>query len=382
MGYDEERFLILNMLEQGKISTQEAFKLLEALEVGNENVKKDEQKKSTSNRDIFNNLQELGDRIEEHVSSIVESIDGKISSAKQKMDSSSDSKGGTSLLDRILEKIDFSLGDDYYTTKKSFSYTSEDFENAKLSFEAINGKITIGTHDQQNLLVEATIKSKKEISGEVLDFKQDNEGLSLRPLVKDSIVVSYVITLPSTAIGELYAKTSNSTIALSEASIKACSLLTSNSKIEAVNCSLHALEALTSNSKISFRDCKAHTATAKTSNGRIQLINCSAKDVNLKTSNGSIDVEGIRILGNVKTTLVTSNGKINFDAQGNDIGYDITADTSHGNINIDLSNVNFSNNLHNKHFSKHIKAQSSDFNHHQNTIVLEAYTSNGSINIR
>lgn len=385
----EEKILILTMLEEGKISSDEAAKLLEAIDEHDGSSKKKESSgKHHRSGNNFENLgDELGDKISEFADkmgelgeNIASKIEEKVRNVEHKKNSNNSQKG--SLLDRILSSIDFpGFTNDFYTTKENYDIDVENPSNYYLHVEGINGKIQIDTHPGNNILIEALVKTRDELDQKAINVEADGSRLIVKPAIFHNVSISYIILIPNKTFKEVFAKTSNSKIVVNGVQFEIAELFTSNSKIEVIDSNIKNLEAKTSNSKISLCNSHFESLSAKTSNSKIEYVKSYGKDISLITSNSTIEVNNIVINGVVKADLVTSNSKIIFSADNYNGGFDITADTSMGNIVLNIPNLMYKESNQNKLSSKHLRTTSSNFEQVNDKIYLTAKTSNGSIYI-
>jgi len=152
----------------------------------------------------------------------------------------------------------------------------------------------------------------------------------------------------------------------------------------------------TGNGRIILEDLKAEGVEGRTSNGRIALLGVAAKVAHLRSSNGSIHCDG----GVALLTAYTSNGSVNVSATEDDVNtfelsttngtvrvrvpvcedlaHDFDLSTSLGKIKVNMPGAVGGYAAQTKY--RHIDT-TPDFNGHQKRLRLAARTSNGNINI-
>ncbi|HEY3316617.1 MAG TPA: DUF4097 family beta strand repeat-containing protein [Bacillota bacterium] len=156
-------------------------------------------------------------------------------------------------------------------------------------------------------------------------------------------------------------------------------LHTSNGRIETEGLKTDQFDAHTSNGRIVCERLTGERVIVRTSNGRI-VANCSAHRLDADTSNGSITVVPPGGLdGDSRYQLRTSNGGIKIRPEDRtDCGYDIDASTSFGHIELELPELDYAINERTVGHRRS-KAQTRGFDGKTRRIYIEARTSNGPI---
>lgn len=157
-------------------------------------------------------------------------------------------------------------------------------------------------------------------------------------------------------------------------------LETSNGKVEIGSLDCSTIEAETSNGRITLDETRAATAELETSNGRIQCTG-TARKLTAETSNGRIVVAPGKISGEAKYELETSNGSIEVQlATDAEVGYSIEAETSLGGIHVDLPDLVYRVNSGGMGH-REVVAITSGYDEKANRLRIKAETSNGSITV-
>jgi len=249
----------------------------------------------------------------------------------------------------------------------------------------------------QNLAVLASSTSNSEVSINMkLNLFFENTDIDKYISVKYEDGAIYVTTdfpvktwgtleiqLPKN-IGNFEVETSNSKCILEDLKGIALNCSTSNGKIEIKGCTWQNMDARTNNSKILISNSQSSYASIDTSNGGIELDNSAFDKLKSNTSNGSIYLNRFDSIndGEAEYMLQTSNGKIKITLpKNNSSGYSINARTSLGNINIPELEPNYIINRKNGNMRAEASVISSNFETFAKKILIEAVTSNSSINI-
>ena len=396
--------MILSMLEEGKITSQEAIKLMEALEDiefprESQNMKEDKNEKYEEkkvSKPIFNSLEDIGSDIGNALSSM---FDGLKSIGNP-----------------------FSFIGNYETIVTDLDMDLGKIENPSIDLKAINGSIKLRSIDGDKIIIKSTCKYKNgllNLNEPYFDFYMDENKIIFNPKYNSSISISLDVFIPEKDYDEIILNssngkidiedlntnilkcvTTNSSIDILDVNSKEMDLATRNSRIECRDTRSILLKAITSNSNIFLNDVVSKEIDAKTANAKIVINDIDASNVILKTSNSPIQVEDITCdtislttsnskinldhidIDRVKEIkLVTSNGSINSDINKTNRGIYFDLETSIGSISLEVPDLIYkTNNQANLGFRK-IIAHSANFDEYNDSIKVIASTSNGSIKI-
>lgn len=400
----EEKIMILSMLEEGKITSEEAIELMEALEINEE-------------RNFID-----ANNFEEKFSEFNESIKKQ----GKKVESFGANLGNTisKLINNIVDKsTSINLSQEYETFHTKLEKNIGDIENPIIELESINGSINVRKWDRNSLFIDIECKYKDKSIDNIEDFYsfyEDGNKLSLVPIYSNNIMIKLDVNLPNKCYDKIKLKTSNGRIQIegftlenllcntNNGSISAsdiCSdnteLLTQNGRIFMERIACPSIMAKSTNARITAENITGENLTLSTVNGRIILSNIDSNIITGSTSNGSIEIEGVN---SKKIKLDTSNGKIrckyieiekidelNLSTSNSNIDVDINnikkmsyfdLETSLGNINLEIPDLTYKINNQRKLGNRRIIAHSIDFNEGEDHFVLKASTSNGSIIIK
>lgn len=402
----EEKMMILAMLEEGKITSEEAIKLLEALEdidIPRDFVEDEKKEKDNENfqekifsKPIFNTLEDIGSDIGNALSNMFDGLKDV-----------GNSFGFRSNWDTISRDLDFDLSN---------------IENPSLDLRAVNGRIRLRPTDNDKLLIKVNCQFKNGLISpgeDFFNFYTDGNKVIFSPKYNSNISIKLDVSIPEKNYNEillnssngkidieelnvntLICLTSNSSIDVAEVNANNIDLTTKNSRIECRGTNAKIIKASTTNSNIYLNDIFSNEIEAKTANSKIGINDIVADKIICKTSNASIDAEDITCdiihlitsngklncddidLNRVKEIkLITSNGGINSGIYeiGRDLYFDL--ETSMGNISLDIPNLIYKTNKQINLGVKKIVAHSPNYDENRDHLKFIASTSNGSIKI-
>lgn len=397
----EEKVMILTMLEEGKITSEEAIKLLEALEdetfqeEGKSSEFKKEKEDKYNFKDKFNSLEDIGSDIGNALSNMFDGLkDFSSSFVKYNYDT-------------ITTELELDLGG---------------LENPSLNLRTINGDINLKPTSKDVLSINVTCQYKKGLlvaNEPYFDFTNIDGNISFNPKYNSNISIKLDVSLPEKSYDEIRLNTTNGKIYINRLNAKSAQCLTSNSSIEFDGGNIDLIDLTTKNGRIEVKDInskniKTYTTNSsiqltniqsenivsKTGNGKIIFSNINALDVVCKTSNSPIDIKSINspsislttsngkiLLSQLNTynakniNLITSNGSIISDIYGVDKGAMFDLETSMGSIDLNLSDLVYTTNKQINLGLKKIVAHSVDYDASKDHLNFVASTSNGSIKI-
>lgn len=400
----EEKMMILSMLEEGKITAEDAIKLMEALEdmeipknhnKNNEETYDDSQEEKSS-KPIFNTLGDIGSDISNVLSSMFDGLKDV----------------GNSFIFR----------NNYETITTDLNLDISDMNFPKLDLKAVNGSILLKPTVNNILFIKVTCQYKKGLFSPdepYFDFSANENIITFNPKYNSNISIKLDVSLPRKHYDEIILNSSNGKIDIQELNTNILKCITTNSSINIVNLnskeidlttkngkiqckdiSSDIIKTITTNSSIFLTDLRSLEMEAKTANGKIIVNNIDGEKIILKTSNALIETENINcdiihlITSNGKiicndidmnrakeVRLMTSNGSINSKVYGTNKDSYFDLETSMGNISLEIPNLVYKiNNQANLGFKK-IVAHSAYFDEDEDNVKLIASTSNGSINI-
>lgn len=391
----EEKMLILKMLQEGKITAEEAHKLLEAIDKSNAGFEAESRKNEAKFEDKVQKLQEKANKVAEKFSSTLNSGAEKISSNTEKfgddfskrMESFGNdiAESAVKFTDKLVNYLGnfIDVGYDKYQYKKNYAYTLED--NAEIKVDTCNFAVMVNPTAESMLSINLYVNTSTPnlVVDEYFLVEQTEKSLSIKTQFPSRTWGKIEINVPK-HLSNLNIITTNGKCELVDITADNIESTTSNGKICLYNCQSKTIEAVTSNGKILASETTAAFADFSTSNGKIEIEHCKFNKLDAKTSNGSIVLDGINKMSSTEGSynLKTSNGKIVIELNdSSELGCMIDATTSLGSIAIDLPQLNYF--VDKKSFSMQSLAQikSTNFDTVEDKIFINAHTSNSSISI-
>jgi len=389
----EEKMMILKMLQEGKLTAEEAQKLLEA--VGNNTSSSESDMKKAEKK-----LEEKMQNLQQKATKVAEKLGGKLNNTAEKFNSGSDKFGddfskrmegfGNDIADSAVKFTDklvnylgnfIDINNDKYQYKKNFIFTIP--ENTDIKVDTCNFAVIVSPTEEKDFLVNLYVNTSipNLTIDEYFKAEQNETGLNIKTQFPSKTWGKIEIMVPQ-HLNNLNIITTNGKCELNDISANNIESNTSNGKICICDCQSKTLDAVTSNGKISVSGTAAAFAELNTSNGKIEIENCKFDKLDSKTSNGSIVLEGINKMAasEANYSLRTSNGKIVIELENSEVlGCMIDASTSVGSINVDLPQLNYF--IDKKSFTMQSTAQikSTNFDSLTDKIFINAHTSNSSI---
>ncbi|MGP4073340.1 DUF4097 family beta strand repeat-containing protein [Piscibacillus sp. B03] len=313
----EERNKILKLLEEGHLTSEEAEKLLDALEKGQKPKQSESQSSYDDEQDSFKEF-------------------------KNEFKSFKD--GFLSFIDDTIQRIKegpFEFTFNHVNVKRRFNFSSEGL--TQLDLDLVNGSVEFIPTDNSELLIEVNGKVFKEndqskaekifddslsagVTNDTLHIKQDEKNVS----------AELIIHLPKKAYEQAYVKTING-------SVKARELNVNLARVSSINGSIR------------LDDYQGDSVYVETRHGSIRLNQAKLSQAKLETTTGSIYYDGdveyldadvttgslrsfLRNSNVKKANLKTTTGSCQLYLP-NDIKVKGFANTSVGSVDVNLPNV-------------------------------------------
>lgn len=389
----EEKMMILKMLQDGKITAEEAQKLLEAVDKNTNSFESDFRKGERKFEEKMQNLQQKANKVAEKLGSKLNSSAEKFNSNPEKFgdDFAKRMEGfGNDIADSAVKFTDklvnymgnfIDIGNDKYQYKKNFIFTMAG--NTDIKVDACNFAVIVSPTEEKDFLVNLYVNTSipNLAIDEYFKAEQNNTGLSLKTQFPSRTWGKIEIMVPQ-HLNNLNIITTNGKCELNNISANDIESNTSNGKIGLYNCQSKTIAAVTSNGKIVASSTASAFADFSTSNGKIEIEACKFDKLDAKTSNGSIILDGINKMaaseGNY--SLSTSNGKIVIELENSEVlGCMIDASTSLGSITIDLPQLNYFVDKKSLTMQSTAQIKSTNFDNLPDKIFINAHTSNSSI---
>lgn len=313
---DEEKKRILKMVEEGKVSAEEAFNLLSELEKASQTV---EQKQAEI-------VHELSTAVKFDEAKKDDTVHQRFQSTKDKI---------FDFVDSALKKIkDFDLDFNFgHSVEISHIFHQGDVFLKDMDFDIANGSLKIVPWNQNDARIECFAKvyrvdNQEQARGNFLkDVMFAIEGQRLRFTTQQKwMKVDAVVYIPETQYEKVRVRIFNGPIQADKLAIENFRLKTANGKIDLSEISGKKLEAETANGHIKIRHSQIEDIEAETINGAIKvdgdyqyvetqtfngnltthISGSRCRSVTAKATTGGVDLfipEGLAVSGEVKTNL-------------------------------------------------------------------------------
>ncbi len=350
--------MILSMLEEGKITSAEAIKLLEVLEeietpsennILFEDKDEDNLNEEDSTRPILNSLEDIGSDIRDAVSKLdVKEVKSDINFALSNMLNG-------------LRNIGNSFGSkgNYDTTTTKIDFDLNDIENPNLDLHGINDSIKVRTTDGDKLIIKVTCQYKNGLfppNDSYFNFSANGDKIVFTPKYHSNISIRLDVSIPEKHYGEIILNSTNGKIDVKELDLDILKCITTNSSIDLVDINAKEIDLTTKNGRIECRDINSEMIKGSTTNSNIFLNDIHCPEIDVKTANAKIginDIDAEKIICNTSNSaieanditcdiihLTTCNGRITCDTLDLDRVKEIKLITSNGSINSEISDLN------------------------------------------
>lgn len=397
MSSSEERILILKMLQEGKITAEEAEKLIDAIEKRNEkasdNTTSRKQKQPGFQDEIFKMRQRINEWGKEFKSSSNQKdFDYMIEEFVTKAEKVGKSVASTTfgIVDKVIDYVGsfidtnaFNIFGSYKVIEKE--YKADAAEGMNISIEGVNGNVTFKKHDQADIVIKSKIRSPQEDVSSMLVYGKQDNNVSLKLNKQGNLSVSHEIYLPSIKFNEIKISTSNGKILVEDAKCTSLEGITRNGHVELMGINSEKVSIHTQNARINISYMIGRNVDINTKNSVIDIKHIKAEAIKAVTKNGRIIVENVQNYENetdMTLVLSTTNGgiKVNMNDADNR-GYKVNAKTTNGGINILIPEMIY-NNLSKKETGiSSVEAISSRYQDFRDKTTIEAETTNGYIEI-
>ncbi|MBI2915174.1 MAG: DUF4097 family beta strand repeat protein [Firmicutes bacterium] len=438
---DEERMMILRMVEQGKITASEAEKLLLALESSKSFPKGGFGIHSA--QELVQRLSQEADRVGEVLGRSAEKFAGHAEKLAERAGQIAERVESAAHWPkhRAMHRhgrswpvnVDLrSLGDITGWIKnlslfgegsgRRFEFEevieesfSEDTSVVGVECSVTNGSIELESWTEPHLRVVAskrlrgeTREEAEESARNLLLVERRSDGLTLRSQEGRDKRVSLKIFVPERHVYDLLLRSQNGRVAAKGPRCSRCELTTANGSAKVADLAASAVKIESSNGSVRAEQVEAAGLEARTSNGAIHVVTPGGK-VRCTTSNGSIDLVVPPAGGNRavmapeplggqaapdgeagkqgvceedRFELETSNGSIRITLDPSRIGHSLVeAGSSLGRVDIELPGATFQ--VNERRFGKNrVVAQGEEFQQAGRPLRILARTSNGSISAR
>ncbi|EMT38360.1 DUF4097 and DUF4098 domain-containing protein YvlB [Thermoanaerobacter thermohydrosulfuricus] len=364
---NEEKELILKMLEEGKITAEEAAQLLEAIE--GEEFFYEEELEEVEEKEKANKKEESFSKLEEIPFKIEEKIDKAISTVREKEREISTFER---TVDRLLDTfLGISLGK---TIEKEFRCDSV-AENTNIRIEGRNGEIYIETWEEEYASITTRYVVPRNGEEEII-YNCQNGILEVKktPKIKALSVKMY---LPKVKYKNITLSTTNGRISIEGIEGESLQAYTTNGSIYLEEIKSYQIENHTTNAKIEVDDATCERVVCRTSNGSIAVEDSTFNDADLNTINGKIIVEDFKVnSSNSSLKASTTNGSIEMEIADEKVGVSFDLSTVNGKCQVKLPSM-----FYEVRGTTHLKGKTQDYERAYNKINIVARTVNGNVHL-
>lgn len=397
MSLNEERMMILKMLQEGRINSEEAAKLLEALDskqpsgeyTGNrqqryqanyyDEVARFRERIHGWKREFKKNYNEKDfDRMVEDFSAKAEKIGKNVASATFGIvDKIADYVGS------VVDTGSFNIFGSYNLVEKSFEAAVT--EGMDLDLEGTNGYITVKKHQEDRIIIKSKIRSPQSHTDDVLVFTNTGNAVSLKLNKADFLSVSHEVLVPAVRFNKIRLETKNGKIYVEDTLSQQFESTTKNAMVDLMGVNSDNISIDTKNAKVLVNYITGKGININTKNSIIDIKNVKAEKLCAITANGRIAVENVQNIegsDEINLELKTKNGDIK--ANMNDMenkAYKVKAQTTNGGINLLIPDLLYAGTSRQYGPGKQVEAQTGNYNNSSQRVNIYAETLNGYIEV-
>jgi|GEM_PF-263756 len=408
MSVSEERMMILKMLQEGRINSEEAAKLLEALDNNQSQAQgpfggspRFEGFKSPKmpQHNYYDEVARVRERINDWRREISKNYNQKdfdkmvdeLSAKAEKF-----GKDVTNVAIGVADKVVDFVGSMVDTGTFNFfgscvlvekTYEAAAAEGISLELQAANGQITVKKHDENRILIKAKIRTPQENAETALSFADENGTVSLKLAKPDTfnLSVAYDVFVPAVRLNRLVLETKNSKIYVEDTVSAEFTSVTKNGGIDLTGVTSDKIFVDTKNGKVDVNYLIGTEIAINTKNAGIEVKNLKAVKAEVATQNGKILVENVQSLDGANTvdlTLKTKNADIKANMNDSEEkGYRVNAQTSNGGINLLIPNLLYRNAFRAEGSNKQAEAETENYSNATQKVNIYAETQNGYIEV-
>lgn len=371
---DNEKMMILKMVEAGKISAEEASKLLSS--VGTEFDKKPKSKIYNSNDkstayNSQNSFREIRDEFSKKLESFTKNMEPKLQKLGEVI-----SETTTNVADMISKSFETTKNEVKGKVKPSNSTKFEyivSSPNNELKICALNGDVTIKGYNGDK--ISGTIYYNLKNNFDDIKFLNLGQKYFLDYNEENFSNVFIDIFLPEKLFNSVYVETINGTILLE--TFKCEELYINNSNANTILNSVeieNLFKTDINNGKLLLQNVTAESAILENCNASLDAYNIDISKMKLSTFNEEVSINnnGFYKYNDYIWAIETSNERIKVNLPNSEnVGYYLKAHTSLNNVKVGLTKLIFSTNTEND-----VEAKSIDFDKSAKKVKISLETSN------
>ncbi|MHB8062355.1 MAG: DUF4097 family beta strand repeat-containing protein [Ruminiclostridium sp.] len=399
MSISEEKLLILKMLEEKKISSEEAAKLLSALEQETKQDNSDNNYRKNQKQNGFaDEAAKVRDRVNHWKKEFKNNynqadFDNMIDDFASKAEKVGKNVATTTfgIVDKVIDYVgsfvdtnSFNIFGSLQTVQKNFEIVPS--EGATLNISGTNGSIIIKKHLDPKVTIISRIKSSAPNGEGIVSFSDDPSDISIK--VESSAInvsVSHEIFIPANKFKLIKIDNSNGKIYVEDSLSDEITATTKNAHIELMGVNSDKISVNTKNGRVQMNYIIGNKVEINTSNAVIDIKHIKVQDINAVTINGRIVIENAQNIdddADMNMYLKTSNGgiKVNMNDMDGRV-YKVKAHASNGTINLLIPEIVYHNVNRKGVTGSFIEAESKNFEAGLNKVIITGETMNGQIEI-
>lgn len=397
MSISEEKLLILKMLEEKKISSDEAAKLLAALDEEPKQEPTDNYKKYQKN-----NFAEEAAKVRNRVNDWKKEFknnynqadfDNMIDDFANKAEKIGKNVASTTfgIVDKIIDSVgsfvdtnSFNIFGTCQTVQKNFEAFPKD--NATLEIQGFNGPVTVKKQLDQKVTIITRIKSPAPNGEGIVAFSDEEGNISLKVINSAlNVSVSHEVFIPQNKFKLIKIESSNGKIYVEDSLSEEFTAVTKNAHIELMGVNSDKLSVNTKNGRVQLSYIIGEKVEINTTNAVIDIKHIKAEDISAVTINGRITLENAQnsdVDKDLNMYLKTSNGgiKVNMNDMDNRV-YKVKAHASNGSINLLIPEITYHNVNRTGSAGSFVEAESKDYCAAASKVNITGETMNGQIEI-
>jgi len=400
MSLNEERMMILKMLQEGKISSDEASKLLEALDGShNENNEYSGKRQQKSQANYYDEAAKFREKINDwrrdfsknYSSKDFDKVVDEFSTKAEKIGKNVAS-ATVGIVDKIVDYVSSVVDTGSFNIFGSFNVVEKNYEatvseGMDLEIEALNGQIVVKKHEENKILIKSKIRCPQSGTSDVLVFEESPSSVKLALAKSDNfnLSISHEVYLPAVRFNKIKLESKNGKIYVEDTLSKDFESITSNATIDLKGINSDSIKVDTKNAKVFINYVIGRDVDINTKNSIIEIKNLKTEKLGAYTANGRIVVDNIQNCdgaSEISIDLKTKNGEIKANMNDTDNkGYKVKARTTNGGINLLIPELLYHNSASQDGFGKSIDAESSNYNTATVRVNINAETVNGYIEV-
>lgn len=400
MSLSEEKIFILKMVEEGKISSEEAAKLLDALEGGTKQSAGENTNRQQRQVNFQDEVSKVRERIHDwkrefksnyNQKDMQKDFDRMIDEFSSKAEKLGKNVAATTfgfvdkLVDFVGSFVDtnaFNIFGSYPVVERSFETHAA--EGMELEIEGINGHILVKKHLDDKIIIKSRVRSPQNNADSILVFGNEGDKVTLKLNKIGNISVAQEVYLPVVKFKKIKLETTNGKLYIEDSISESLEGSTKNSSIDLMGVSSDKLAVSTKNARVLLSYIIGRDISVSTSNSTVEVKNIKAENLKVFTTNAKVSVENAQnYQGTAETNmyLKTSNSgiKVNMNDMDNR-GYKIKAQTTNANINLLIPEITY-HNINKQIGGSFVEAESRGYSSNPEKVNINAETTNGYIEI-